>query len=637
MGTAPTTEQCVQSIDAAIARLRQFSQWDALKTWRRWDGELPPEKACNPAVWANWQAVELSDRGYIEWPQGRQTLWLGQVFQMRGALHEYPLQGLVVRLGLRWWAESAEIYINGALVQEGDLFDCFGRVVLTESLVPDATIAVAIRLISPGHDVGALVQSMGLYETPFSTDGNAQRPDPGMVASELEILKIYLSAFEPDALPKIVNALQDLAWPDQSSSSAFDADLHQLQLALQPWSDWLKQRRINWVGHAHLDLAWLWPVAETWEAAERTFRSALQLQADFSELKFCHSSPALYQWIEQHRPELFAQIQARVAEGRWEVAAGLWVEPELNLISGESIVRQVLYGQRYTQEHFGQISRVAWLPDSFGFCAQLPQIFKQGGIDYFLTQKLRWNDTTQFPHEAFWWQAPDGTRIFSIMTPPIGEAVDPVKMSRHAQEWEAKTGYTESLWLPGVGDHGGGPTRDMLEVGRRWQQSSLCPQLVSDTMTDFSDRVSANLPDAPVWADELYLEFHRGCYTSHADQKRYNRRCEHWLTEAEMFSAIATLLANTPYPKTELETAWKQVLFNQFHDILPGSSIPQVFVDANREWEQAQQAALEIREKALVAIANQIRLPEPPVANAVAIVVFNSLNWVRSEVVSWLA
>jgi alpha-mannosidase len=632
---ALSQEQYSQLIKNAASRLRLFSQRDVQKKWQQWGGDRPPTEAYNPSEYLNWAPVALNEKGHIPWPAGRQDLWLGQVFRMPRTEFKYPCQGLIVRLALTWWAEKAEIYVNGQLVQEGDLFDCSARVVLTESLVPETEVSVLIHLVSPNHDSGALVRSLRIFEPPTTTVGETQRIDPGILANELEVLRIYLEAFQPDALKTVVDAFQDMAWPFNHELEQCELDWRNLRLKLQPWGDWLKQRQINWIGHAHLDLAWLWPVAETWEAAERTFVSALNLQKDFDELNFCHSSPALYHWIEQHRPALFAQIQQRVAEGRWEVAAGLWVEPELNLISGESLVRQVLYGQRYTQERFGHISRVAWLPDSFGFCSQLPQILKQGGVDYFLTQKLRWNDTTQFPHEAFWWEAPDGTRIFSVMTPPIGESIDPIKMSTHAKDWEVKTSLKESFWLPGVGDHGGGPTRDMLEVARKWQQSPLFPQLKPSTMTEFCQQVESNLQDVPVWDDELYLEFHRGCYTSHADQKRYNRRCEHWLTEAEMFSAIATLLTHAPYPKAELETAWKKVLFNQFHDILPGSSIPEVFLDANQEWELAQQMALELREKALGAIAAHIHLPNPPVPDAVPIIVYNSLNWERSEVVSW--
>jgi alpha-mannosidase len=620
-------------IGDAIARLHRLTRQDRQGNWQATFEQatfedVPPEK--HFAQWENWDTVELNERQHIAWPGGRQVLWLGQRFEVPFALADYPLQGLTARLALTWWADQADIYINGKLVQQGDLFDCSARVVLSEAVYPGEVIHVALRLVSPGHDAGALVRSQLLYEP-----SDCDRIDPGMVADELAVLETYLKAFKPEALATLEQSIQCIDWGRCADAFYFEQSLEKVRHALLPLGDWLKQRQIGWVGHAHLDLAWLWPVAETWEAAERTFQSVLNLQKNFNELIFCHSSPALYDWLEQNRPQLFGQIRQQVAAGRWEVAAGMWVEPELNLVSGESLVRQVMYGQHYTQSRFGQISRVAWLPDSFGFCWQLPQILKQGGVDYFMTQKLRWNDTTQFPHEVFYWEAPDGTRVLSIMTPPIGESVDPIKMSGYAQTWESKTGLKESLWLPGVGDHGGGPTRDMLEVGRRWQTSPLFPALKPTTALALCQTVEATLSDPPIWADELYLEFHRGCYTSHADQKRYNRRCEHWLTEAELFSAIATLIAQQPYPKAELETAWKRVLFNQFHDILPGSSIPQVFTDANEAWEIAQKTALELREQALEAIATQVDLSHPTRSDAVPVVVYNSLNWERSEVVEW--
>ncbi len=625
MGDAALT---TPALNAAIIRLRGLTQQDRQGCWRREIKDAAAAQQCD-AQWENWDAVDLNERQHIAWPAGRQVLWLGQRFELRYTMAEYPLQGLTVRLALTWWAEQADIYVNGTLVQQGDLFDCSARVVLSTSVCPGEVVNVAIRLVSPGHDAGALVRSLLLYEP-----ADPGQIDPSSTADELAVLKTYAAAFKPEALETLEQSVGSIDWSVCDRAALFKGSLHQLRQTLMPLSPWIKQRQIGWVGHAHLDLAWLWPVAETWEAAERTFRSVLDLQADFDELIFCHSSPALYDWVEQNRPDLFAAIRQQVVAGRWEVAAGLWVEPELNLISGESLVRQVLYGQRYTQSHFGQVSRIAWLPDSFGFCWQLPQILKQGGVDYFMTQKLRWNDTTEFPHEAFYWESPDGTRILSVMTPPIGESIDPIKMSRYAQAWETKTGLQHSLWLPGVGDHGGGPTRDMLEVGRRWQNSAFFPELKPTTAERLCKTVEA-VPDLPVWKDELYLEFHRGCYTSRADQKRLNRRCEHWLTEAELFSAIATLTAKAAYPKEELETAWKQVLFNQFHDILPGSSIPQVFVDANQVWESAQKTALSLREQALAAISSQIDLRPLDHPGAVPVVVFNSLNWERSEVVTW--
>ena len=625
----PSLLPWLSQIDAAIAQLRQLTQLDVRSHWSIHRGDLPPPIALNPQTWHNWATVTLNHRNHIAWLAGQNVLWLGQVVTIPPALQAYPLTGLTLRLSLRWWAERAEIFVNGTLAQTGDLFDCFGRIVLSSAVTPGNTVPVAIRLVSPGHDDGALVQSDLLYEP-----ADLEQLDPGRVADELAVLKGYIQAFEPDQLSTLAAATATILWDNLTDAAEFGQRLAGLHQQLRPWQNWLQQRQIHWVGHAHLDLAWLWPVAETWDVAERTFTSVLQLQQDFPELIFCHSSPALYAWLEVNRPSLFAQIQAQVAAGRWEVAAGLWIEPELNLISGESLVRQVLYGQRYTQATFGHLSPIAWLPDSFGFCWQLPQILKQGGVDYFVTQKLRWNDATVFPHQAFWWRSPDQTQILAVMLPPIGTSIDPVQMATHAQEWEAATGIPTSLWLPGVGDHGGGPTRDMLEVARRWQQSPLFPQLQPTSVTQFCRQIEAQAEQAPVWDDELYLEYHRGCYTSHADQKAYNRRCEHLLVEAELFSAVATLVAAQPYPHIELEHAWKQVLFNQFHDILPGSAIPSVFEDANRDWQAAEQTATRCLDLALGAIAHAIQFPAPPHPDSQPIVLFNSLNWHRTELVS---
>lgn len=617
------------SIDATIHKLRQLTQLDVQSNWQVWSGDLPIEQGTDPKTWQPWSLGKLNTRNHIDWPQGRLVLWLGQVITIPSSQHHYPLAGCKLRIALTWWAEQAEIYVNGELVQAGDLYDCTARVVLSPFAQPGDKIAIAMRLVSPGHDPGALVRSQLIYEPvpPLL--------DPGKVADELAVLQGYLAKFAPEDRAPLSDAVATLDWSQVNTPSAFSSSLNQLHQCLAPWQSWLQQRQINWIGHAHLDLAWLWPVAETWEAAERTFKSVLNLQADFPELIFCHSSPALYAWMEQNRPDLFNQIKAQVTQGTWEVAAGLWVEPELNLISGESLVRQVLYGQNYTQEKFGCLSKTAWLPDSFGFCWQLPQILKQGGIDYFLTQKLRWNDTTEFPYEAFRWRSPDGTDIFSIMLPPIGEQIYPVKMGTYAQDWEASTGVQDCLWLPGVGDHGGGPTRDMLEVARQWQQSPLFPKLQPTTAEQFCQRVESKIQQVPDWEDELYLELHRGCYTSHADQKRYNRACERLLYQAELWSAIATLTLDHPYPKEALEQAWKQVLFNQFHDILPGSSIPQVFVDANRDWEAAQQSATAHLQSALMAISTAIDCPPAPTPKSLPVVVFNSLNWHRTEL-TWV-
>nr|WP_293085277.1 alpha-mannosidase [Moorena sp. SIO3H5] len=651
----------IDGINDAIAKLRGLTQTNVQQGWRYCNGDIPYPVATQPQTWENWSIAQRNHKDYITWSAGRQVIWLSQRFLVPQDLQRYPLAGLGLRLVLTWWAESAEIFLNGQLVQEGDLFDSSTRILLNSAVVPGEEFAVALRLVSPGHDIGGLMRSQILYE---ATNDDI---DPGFVADELTILQKYSASFNPEQLATLAKAVAEIDWEMVSQPTEFMRSLTRLreQLSTIENSNFRiqnSQNSIQMLGHAHLDLAWLWPVTETWDVAVRTFESVLKLQEEFPDFTFCHTTPALYAWIEQHRPDLFKRIKQQVAAGRWEIVGGMWVEPELNLIDGESIVRQILYGQRYVQKTFGQLSTVAWVTDSFGFCWQLPQLLKQGGIDYFVTQKLHWNDTTKFPYGAFWWQSPDGSQIFSLMSPPNVAGVmdtNPITMASYAIDWEIQTSLKDAFWLPGVGDHGGGPTRDMLQVARRWQQSPFFPKLEFTTASEYFLKVSRlfafaqrrlcrkrgllakvsrlksqTTKEIPVWNDELYLEFHRGCYTTHADQKRYLRRCEGLLYQAELFAALKTIATGQAYPKTQLEEAWKKVLFNQFHDILPGTSIPEVFVDANQAWQEVEEVTGEILEESLNAIASKISLPPPPKPNAQAIIVFNPLNWQRSEVIA---
>ncbi|WP_427159015.1 alpha-mannosidase [Aliinostoc sp. HNIBRCY26] len=629
-------------ISDAIAQLRDYCQVNTQSTWLQ--SEVNREiTAFSPEDSSNWQPVELNAKGNIAWTGGQKVLWLAQKFTVPQNLHGYPVAGLSLRLSLLWWADSAKIYVNGELVLEGDLFDCAPRILLSPEVTPGEEFTVTLRLVSPGHCDGALVRSLLIYE---STDYNY--PDPGFVADELAILQLYLEKFAPEKLDTLASIIEQ--FPTHTPETLITLRQQLINhLQTSPFLD-----KIYLLGHAHLDLAWLWPVSETWNAAQNTFESVLKLQQDFPELIFCHSSPSLYAWVEENRPDLFEKIQQKVIAGVWEVVGGFWVEPDLNLLSGESLVRQLLYGQRYTQEKFGKLTNVVWVPDTFGFCATLPQFLQQAGIKYFVTQKLRWNDTNKFDYGAFWWRSPDGSQVFSYMSAPVGEGIDPIKMANYSLEWLNQTNLTASLWLPGIGDHGGGPTRDMLEIARRWQTSPFFPDLEFITAEKYLQQIEAggrgqgaeeqgknSLPQSPVpspqfpiWNDELYLEFHRGCYTTHADQKRWNRSSENLLYQAELFASFAKVICGVDYPKSAIETAWKQVLFNQFHDILPGSSITQVYVDALPEWQQVEQVGTKILQESLQAIASHFTLPQPPHPDSLPIFVFNSLNWQRSEVVS---
>ncbi len=618
-----------------LERLRSLSQVDLQSQWRIHRGDLQLSQALNVEAQTTWEIVTLNDRAHIAWEAGKQVVWLGQRFVVPKQLQGYDLSAHQIRLDLTWWADSAQIFVNGELVQEGDLFDCVTKFRLSSDAKPGQIFDLAIRLTSPGHDQGALVLTKIRFE---AIDLAKQTcPEPGFAADELTVLGRYLQQFEPAKLREFEDALAglDAIADEPSSHSEIVTELEAVRQKLLSLASLIKQRRIDLLGHAHLDMAWLWPMAETWEAAEHTFESALKLQAEFPELTFGHSSPALYAWIQEHRPELFARIKQAIAEGRWEVIAGPWIEPDCILPSGESLVRQMLYGQLYIEQELGFKNRVAWLPDSFGFCNQFPQILKQAGVDYFVTEKLLWNDTTQFPHQLFNWRSPDGTEISSYMSARIGTQIAPVQMAEYACSWEAATGEQRSLWLPGVGDHGGGPTREILETAERWQESPFFPKMDFATVHGYLDDVVARTEatDLPQWDQDLYLEYHRGCYTSHADQKRYNRESEALLYEAELWSSLATLALGTDYPKGSVEALWKKVLFNQFHDILPGSSIPEVFEDADRDWAVVLKEGSKIREQALRAIASAIALPELPQPGAIPYVVFNSLNWGRSAVV----
>ncbi|MGB3508073.1 MAG: alpha-mannosidase [Microcoleaceae cyanobacterium] len=627
----------IPEISAAIEKLRQLTQMDIQRQWRYCQGDIPITALKNLD---SWQLASINEKKHIAWAKGKQVLWLGQKLVIPPHLNGYFLAGLSLRLGLTWWAESAEVYVNGKLLQTGDLFDCSSRILLSRKVVVGDSFVVGIKLVSPAHDRGALVRSWCVYE---KLDN--YQLDPGFVADELEVLNEYLVNVEVEGeldIDGIKTAVALIDWLEVGEREKIQRSLKNVHAEIGKFSgNYINGLKLKLLGHAHLDLAWLWDVEKTWEAAQRTFASVLDLQQDFPELIFCHSTPALYEWIEKNRPDLFNKIKRQVELGKWEVAAGLWVEPELNTVNGESIVRQILYGQHYVLEKFGRLSAVAWLPDSFGFCWQLPQIFQGGGIEYFATQKLRWNDSTEFPFELFWWEAPDKSRILSLMLPPIGESVEVVKMAKYAGEWQVKTGLKNALWLPGMGDHGGGPTRDMLEVYRRWQESAFFPVLEFTTSEDFLAEIAGESCESyPILRDELYLEFHRGCYTTHADQKRWNRCCEDLLYQAELFSVFASIVTGAIYRKTDLEMAWKRVLFNQFHDILPGSAIPEVYVDARQGWQEAQRIGSEILAEAMVAIASDIDVLRPFSLNAAQdgmvyrVVVFNSLSWRRSELVS---
>ncbi len=583
----------------------------------------------------NWFPALPNEKGHLVWPAGHQVRYFTQTLTVPSNLDLFPLKGLSLRLKLTWWAQSAQIYLDNKLVQEGDLFDPTARILLSNSVNPGDSFKILVKLTSPIHDIGGLMESICLYEAADYIKGI----DPGFLADELTVLTNYLEKFDQQKLQLVEKALAQIDQNVLADREKFESVASAIREQLKPLAEPLKQRSVNLLGHSHLDMAWLWRVNETYQVAQRTFTSVLNLQKYYSELVFGHSTSCLYQWLEINQNEQFQAIKNAINSGVWEVLGGMWVEPDTNLLQGESLIRQLLYGQEYLIAKFGSLAKVAWLPDTFGFTWQLPQIFKLAGIEYFVTGKLHWNDTTKFPHGLFNWESPDGSQILTLISPPNVTGVmdtNPISMSQYALDWEQQTGLKDAFWLPGVGDHGGGPTRDMLEVQRRWSKSPFFPQINFTSAKSYLQQFATK--NLPIWSDELYLEFHRGCYTTHADQKKYNRSLENLLYQAELWSSLVCILQleDYYYPASLLEQAWKNVLFNQFHDILPGTSIREVFEDSNKLWEQAQDIGQKILNKALVSIAAHLAIPngDASPANSRPILVFNSLNCIRSELIN---
>ncbi|MFE1791575.1 alpha-mannosidase, partial [Streptomyces sp. NPDC059525] len=345
--------------------------------------------------------------------------------------------------------------------------------------------------------------------------------------------------------------------------------------------------RISAVGHAHIDSAWLWPLRETVRKVSRTASNMVALMDEHPEFVFAMSQAQQLDWIKTHRPELFERIKKKIAEGQFVPVGGMWVESDTNMVGGEAMVRQFLYGKKFFLEEFGIDTKGVWLPDSFGYTAALPQIVRLAGNQWFLTQKICWSQTNRFPHHTFWWEGIDGSRVFTHF-PPVdtyNSDLGGAQLAHAARNYREKGRGSRSLVPFGWGDGGGGPTREQLARARRQRDLEGSPRVEIERPDAFFDKARAEYGDAPVWAGELYLELHRGTYTSQAKTKQGNRRSESLLREAELWAATAAVrVPGFAYPYEDLERLWKTVLLHQFHDILPGSSIAWVHREARETY-----------------------------------------------------
>lgn len=385
---------------------------------------------------------------------------------------------------------------------------------------------------------------------------------------------------------------------------------------------------VNYVGHTHIDVAWLWTLAITKEKAQHSFATVLALMERYPEYIFMSSQPQLYEYVKEGAPELYEKIKEKVREGRWEVDGAMWLEADCNLSSGESLIRQILYGKNFMKKEFDVDSKILWLPDVFGYSAAMPQILRKSGVDKFVTSKISWNETNKMPYDNFYWQGIDGTEIFTYFLTAQNHypgkapgticnyngSCNPSMLLGTWERYQQKELNNETIVSFGYGDGGGGPTDEFLEKERRLEYGLPgFPKAQMSRVGDFLDRVEANFKKAekenrhiPKWVGELYLEFHRGTYTSIAKNKKNNRECEFLCQGAETLSVIDKLFLNGNYPADKLHENWKLILLNQFHDIIPGSSIAEVYEDSDKQYAKIRKEIGTIQDEKLKAIADNL-------------------------------
>ena len=552
------------------------------------------------------------------------------------------------------------LYFDGRRVALGEDLE---QTVLFEKAKPGDSVLVAIKLLHTNDDKNFNGVKMHIDMAPG-------RPNPLDLRTQFLVSQKLLPWVSTD-LSKDLGTLQsaikavDLTALDKADQSAFDASLTKSLAILEPLRPLLQKDTLHMTGNSHIDAAWLWPESETIDVVRRTFSTALQLINEYPDYTYTQSAAQYNEWMAEKYPAMDAEIKQRIKEGRWEVVGGMWVEPDLNMPDGESQARSLLLGKRWFKQHYGVDVRIGWNPDSFGYNWQLPQIYKRAGVDYFVTQKMTWNDTNQLPFKLFWWQSPDGSKVLSYFPHDYAnDNLDPVRLSGDlAVARQRSPGLSTMMDLYGIGDHGGGPTRTILDQGEHWAHAAdaVTPQmkfgLAQTFFTASEQTLSANSPTwnyqtiakgykyptpepgkmvIPTWKDEMYFEYHRGVMTTQTGQKRNMRESEVHTLNAEKLASLAWLEGDA-YPNAQFTDAWKKITFNGFHDLAAGSGIGIIYKDAQKEFDMVRLEDAEAASHALNTVAAKIDTAgKPGIASLNAgtpVLVFNPLGWARDGVV----
>jgi alpha-mannosidase len=653
---AQSAEEAAQIANALSSQsqkvIERLSGLDALPAdgWKTHVGDL-----------AHGEAPDLDDSS---WPvvrakaeAGTGAVWYRRSLTVPPTLNGYDLTGARI-----WFSFQADangpmpeiFYVNGRRVAMGDDLE---PIVLFDHAKPGDMALVAVKLLPT-------VDKKTFLGTKQKIEFSESRPNPDDARIEFLAAAILLPSLSRNvsadtaALENAIGAV-DLKALDAGDQRAFDASLRQAQERLETLKPTLRQATMHLTGNAHIDAAWLWPWTETVDVVKRTFGTALQLMNEYPDYTYTQSAAAYNEWMAEKYPQMNEEIKRRIKEGRWEIVGGMWVEPDLNIPDGESTARSLLIGKRWFQKEYGVDVQIGWNPDSFGYNWQLPQIYKKSGIDYFVTQKMAWNDTNHLPFKLFWWEAPDGSKVLTYFPHDyVHTDLNPVRLAEDlAIARKQAPGLSEMMDLYGVGDHGGGPTRAILDEGVHWMQpDKIVPPMRFGTASayfhDVAGKVDSNSPEwdytsiakgyteppapapgkisIPTWKSELYFEYHRGVMTTQANQKRNMRQSSMWALNAEKYASLAWL-EGKPYPADALTEAWKKITFNDFHDLAAGSGIGIIYKDAQRDYDRVRWATSEVASNAMSILASHVNTSA---GGGIAVFVFNPLGWERSGLVT---
>lgn len=591
-----------------------------LSDWKLKEGDLPNggSTSLNDTIWWNY-TIPAPWGGYDK------TVWFRKRLRI-------PEEFAGKRLGLLFDISDAHLYVNGKPYQGIDKYH--QEALLTDKARVNQSFLLALEAYSGRRKELSTFNSAQLVVI----NPIARALYNGLTA--LHDLEKILGQSSPEAKDIKELIRQSLIFlkyfkPDgEEYPNAIGRSYNFLTRILETEYKTSIPGLVHLVSQSHIDVVWLWRLQETKKKCGRTFSTALRLMEEYPEFNFSQSQAYLYQLTKDHYPEVFKEIKQRIAEGRWHAIGSMWVEPDCNIPNGESLVRQVLHGKRFFKNEFGVDSDILWLPDTFGYSWALPQIMKKSGIRYFFTTKLTWNDTNPFRHNTFWWRGIDGSKVLAHI-PAVGleGSVTPKDLKKSWDNYHEKQKSPHTIQTFGYGDGGGGPTAEQLETARVLKTMVGLPASTISTTTQFFKTIEEQAKEFETWGDELYLEKHRGTFTTHGWVKRENRQSEGLLYATELLAVLGMLHGNKGasrrYPQQQIEQAWKKLLLNQFHDIVPGTAIAEAYDDVRNDFAALRDSCQHIQEQSLSGLVEKEGKKKPQ--RDFRFSVFNPLSWKRSD------